>query len=71
MAVCQPSVPVLAAMSLMEANGDRAVPHSLILMAGPIDTRVSPTVVNRLPRSAAPTGSSATSSPTCRGPIPA
>ncbi|MGV1014949.1 MAG: polyhydroxyalkanoate depolymerase [Methyloceanibacter sp.] len=46
MAVCQPTVPVFAAVSLMEANGDRAVPHSMILMAGPIDARQSPTAVN-------------------------
>jgi poly(3-hydroxybutyrate) depolymerase len=48
MAVCQPAVPVLAAVSCMEANGDRCVPRSLILLGGPIDTRVNPTAVNRL-----------------------
>jgi poly(3-hydroxybutyrate) depolymerase len=48
MAVCQPSVPVLAAVSLMEAAGDAAVPYSMILMGGPIDTRINPTVVNKL-----------------------
>ena len=47
MAVCQPTVPVFAAVSLMEARGDRSVPRSMTLMAGPIDTRVSPTEVNR------------------------
>jgi poly(3-hydroxybutyrate) depolymerase len=47
-AVCQPSVPVLAATALMEADGDPCVPLSLILAGGPIDTRVSPTVVNTL-----------------------
>jgi poly(3-hydroxybutyrate) depolymerase len=47
-AVCQPSVPVLAAVALMEAAGDPHVPHSMTLMGGPIDTRVAPTVVNRL-----------------------
>jgi poly(3-hydroxybutyrate) depolymerase len=47
MAVCQPTVPVFAAVSLMEAKGDLDVPHSMILMAGPIDTRESPTAVNR------------------------
>jgi poly(3-hydroxybutyrate) depolymerase len=47
-AVCQPSVPVLAATALMEADEDPHVPQSLILAGGPIDTRVSPTVVNRL-----------------------
>ena len=47
-AVCQPSVPVLAATALMEADGDPCVPLSLILAGGPIDTRISPTVVNKL-----------------------
>jgi poly(3-hydroxybutyrate) depolymerase len=45
-AVCQPSVPVLAAVALMEAEDDPDVPHSMVLMGGPIDTRVNPTVVN-------------------------
>ena len=47
-AVCQPSVPVLAAVAAMEANGDPNVPHSMVLMGGPIDTRVNPTGVNKL-----------------------
>ena len=47
MAVCQPTVPVFAAVSLMEAAKDRAAPRSMILMAGPIDARQSPTAVNR------------------------
>ena len=47
-AVCQPSVPVLAAIALMEAKNDPYVPHSMILMGGPIDTREKPTGVNRL-----------------------
>lgn len=47
-AVCQPSVPVLAAVALMEANGDDHVPESLTLMGGPVDTRVNPTAVNRV-----------------------
>ena len=47
-AVCQPSVPVLAATALMEADGDPNVPLSLILAGGPIDTRINPTVVNTL-----------------------
>ena len=45
-AVCQPCVPVLAAVSLMEASGDPASPRSMTLMAGPIDARVSPTKVD-------------------------
>ncbi len=47
MAVCQPTVPVFAAVSLMEARRDRNVPRSLVLMAGPIDARKSPTAVNK------------------------
>ena len=48
MAVCQPAVPALAAAALMAEDGDPALPRSLVLMAGPIDTRVSPTAVNKL-----------------------
>ncbi len=48
MAVCQPSVPVLAAVSLMEEDGDPLSPASMTLMGGPIDTRVNPTAVNNL-----------------------
>ena len=48
MAVCQPSVPVLAAVSLMEADNDPLSPASITLMGGPIDTRINPTAVNRL-----------------------
>jgi polyhydroxyalkanoate depolymerase len=47
-AVCQPCVPVLAATALMAQDGDEAQPRSMILMAGPIDTRISPTKVNEL-----------------------
>jgi poly(3-hydroxybutyrate) depolymerase len=48
MAVCQPSVPVLAAVSLMEAEGDPFAPATMVLMGGPIDTRRNPTAVNLL-----------------------
>ncbi|QDC01874.1 polyhydroxyalkanoate depolymerase [Mesorhizobium sp. 8] len=48
MAVCQPSVPVLAAVALMEARGDRFAPATMTLMGGPIDTRSHPTAVNVL-----------------------
>ncbi len=48
MAVCQPSVPVLAATSLMSAGCDPHLPASMILMGGPVDTRVNPTQVNEL-----------------------
>src|SRR5712692_8520768 len=47
-AVCQPSVPVLAAVARMEAENDPYVPHSMVLMGGPIDTRENPTGVNKL-----------------------
>ena len=46
--VCQPSVPVLAAVALMEARQDPLVPASMVLMGGPIDTRINPTAVNDL-----------------------
>jgi poly(3-hydroxybutyrate) depolymerase len=45
--VCQPTVPVLAAVSLMAATDDPAQPRSMTLMGGPIDTRAAPTEVNR------------------------
>ncbi|AMX95884.1 polyhydroxyalkanoate depolymerase [Mesorhizobium ciceri] len=48
MAVCQPSVPVLAAVALMESKGDPFVPSTMTLMGGPIDTRSNPTAVNLL-----------------------
>ena len=45
--VCQPTVPVLAAVSLMAARGE-ATPRSMTMMGGPIDPRCSPTSVNNL-----------------------
>jgi poly(3-hydroxybutyrate) depolymerase len=47
-AVCQPSVPVMAAAALMAQAKDPRQPRSLTLMGGPIDTRMSPTVPNDL-----------------------
>ena len=47
-AVCQPCVPVLAAVALMAQDRDEAQPRSMTLMAGPIDTRINPTKVNEL-----------------------
>jgi poly(3-hydroxybutyrate) depolymerase len=47
-AVCQPSVPVLAATAIMNARKDKCLPATLTMMGGPIDTRQSPTVVNSL-----------------------
>jgi poly(3-hydroxybutyrate) depolymerase len=46
-AVCQPAVPVLAAVSLMAQADERAQPKSLVLMGGPIDTAANPTQVSR------------------------
>jgi poly(3-hydroxybutyrate) depolymerase len=46
-AVCQPTVPVLAAISLMAAAGE-PIPRSLTAMGGPIDGRCNPTQVNEL-----------------------
>jgi poly(3-hydroxybutyrate) depolymerase len=45
-AVCQPAVPVLAAVARMEAADDPDVPYTMTLMGGPIDTRRHPTAVN-------------------------
>ena len=45
--VCQPTVPVLAAISLMASNGE-VTPRTMTMMGGPIDARLSPTAVNNL-----------------------
>ena len=45
--VCQPTVPVLAAVSLMASRGEMT-PLSMVMMGGPIDARRSPTAVNNL-----------------------
>ncbi len=47
-AVCQPSVPVIAAVSLMAQARDPSQPASMTLIGGPIDTRINPTEVNKL-----------------------
>lgn len=47
-AVCQPCVQALAAAAIMSETKHRALPRTMTLMAGPIDTRVNPTTVNRL-----------------------
>jgi len=46
--VCQPTVPVLAAISLMASARDPHLPKSMTMMGGPIDPRKSPTQVNNL-----------------------
>lgn len=48
MAVCQPSVPVMAAVSIMSAERNPHIPKSMTLIGGPIDTRHSPTEVNEM-----------------------
>ena len=48
LAVCQPSVPAYAAVSLMAADANPHRPATLTLMGGPIDTREAPTTVNTL-----------------------
>jgi poly(3-hydroxybutyrate) depolymerase len=47
-AVCQPAVPVFAAVALMAADGAPNQPATMTLMGGPIDTRINPTQVNLL-----------------------
>jgi len=47
-AVCQPAVPVLAAVALMNEDDDPCAPASMTLMGGPIDTRINPTEVDRV-----------------------
>jgi len=47
-AVCQPCVQALVATAVMSAQGNKATPYSMTLMAGPIDTRINPTKVNEL-----------------------
>jgi len=46
--VCQPTVPVLAAISLMASAKDPKLPKTMTMMGGPIDPRKSPTAVNDL-----------------------
>lgn len=51
--VCQPTVAVLTAVSVMAEANNPATPRSMTLMAGPIDTRQNPTRVNLLAQSKA------------------
>jgi poly(3-hydroxybutyrate) depolymerase len=46
--VCQPTVPVLAAIALMASANDPKLPKTMTMMGGPIDPRKSPTAVNDL-----------------------
>lgn len=47
-AVCQPTVPALMAVALMAEDKNPAQPPTMTLMAGPIDTRVSPGAINKM-----------------------
>jgi len=47
-AVCQPCVQALVAAAVMAEDKNKALPRSMTLMAGPIDTRINPTKVNKL-----------------------
>ena len=46
LAVCQPCPATIAATSILAARNSPAQPRTLTLMAGPVDTRINPTVVN-------------------------
>lgn len=46
--VCQPAVPLMIACALMESRGNPNAPATMTVMGGPIDTRRSPTEVNKL-----------------------
>ena len=46
MSVCQPTVPMLAAASMMWEDNEVAKPSSLVMIGGPIDARKSPTATN-------------------------
>ena len=46
--VCQPCAHALAAVAIMAEDDNPATPRSVTLMAGPVDTRISPTTVNTL-----------------------
>ncbi len=48
LAVCQPCVQALAAVAIMAEDRHKALPRSLTLMAGPVDTRIAPTAVKRV-----------------------
>jgi poly(3-hydroxybutyrate) depolymerase len=51
LAVCQPTVPTLAAVALLAQDASAVQPRSMTLMAGPVDTRIGPTKVNELAKS--------------------
>jgi poly(3-hydroxybutyrate) depolymerase len=46
-AVCQPCAALLAAVAIMAEGNHPATPRSMTLMAGPVDTSINPTEVNK------------------------
>ena len=50
-AICQPSVSALVAAAIMCEDNHPSRPATLTLMAGPIDTRIQPTKVNKFAKS--------------------
>jgi poly(3-hydroxybutyrate) depolymerase len=50
LSVCQPAVPVLIATAMLAEAGDLAQPASIVLISGPVDTRVNPSSVNQFAR---------------------
>lgn len=48
MAVCQPSVPLMGAVAVMNQEKDACTPPTMTLIGGPVDTRKQPTAVNKL-----------------------
>ncbi len=71
-AVCQPCVQVLAAVSIMAEENNPAQPRSMTLMAGPIDTRINPPRSTRLRKASRCRGSKKISLRKCRrnSPVP-
>ena len=50
LAVCQPAVPVLVATAVLAEADDPVQPASMVLISGPVDTRVNPSSVNQFAR---------------------
>lgn len=46
--VCQPGPAIISAVSVMSANKSKSLPASMTVMGSPIDTRLSPTIPNKL-----------------------
>lgn len=47
-ATCQAAPPAMVAVAVLAARNPELVPASLTLMAGPVDTRVNPIIVNKV-----------------------